>query len=93
MHEKDCEWLDWKRAGCPPLLLERGFQVVSLTRLYITNFEGMTDVLVGYIQESIMKYGLRTPLRVTREGEILDGRHRYRALINIGQLEVMVCVI
>lgn len=36
------------------------------------------------LKESIRKYGLFEPIIINDQGQILDGRHRYRALIELG---------
>jgi ParB-like nuclease domain len=59
---------------------EPAFKVHPLAEL----FPAMPPEDFQELKESIRKYGLFEPIIVNGAGQILDGRHRYRALLELG---------
>lgn len=107
-HEKDCAYKAWVKAGKPvqidsiavpshnAIVLRPGINTsVPINCLYIgtDNRLGKLDpVYMATMKGSLKAHGLQKPLYVTTTGEILDGRIRWRLLIELGHTEVAVGV-
>jgi hypothetical protein len=56
-------------------------------------FPAMPEKDFAELKESIRKYGVFEPFVINDKGQILDGRHRYRAIIELGRSPICQMVL
>jgi len=74
-------------------MAEQMTKPISELRLWDKNPRTISKEKMELLKKYIKKYGMLSPLKITPDGEVLGGNHRFKALIELGEKEAWVHVV